>query len=289
MPNFLAAIPGYARPVRVLRSEHRGTDHQRTAQTVERMQAHVALAIGHPTVVEACRNATAGLPRDASPRDIVEAVFAWVRRNITFRNDPPEDELLIDPRVLLELPRGRRLGDCDDFSMLGAAMLGTLGFRSRVVTIKADDRDPSHWSHVYLEVFLPNGERVPFDSSHGLEAGWEAPHNYGLARWGGGMLLGGLGDGFVLDPVSLPAGGFKQQAAAVGLTFLDRIGQAYAQRVAIPEGTVVQTPAGMIARGAPGPVGPILPQLSLGGATDMLPWVLIVGGVIVVARVLSKR
>jgi hypothetical protein len=288
MPNFLAAIPGYARPVRVLRNEHRGTDHQRTAQTVERMRAHIALAIGHPTVVDAAQRATAGLSADASPRDLVEAVFAWIRRNVTFRNDPPEDELLIDPRVLLELPRARRVGDCDDFSMLGAAILGTLGFASRIVTIKADQRDPSRWSHVYLEVFLPGGERVAFDSSHGLEAGWEAPHNYGLARWGGGMLLGGLGDGFVLDPVTLPAGGLKQQAAGVGLTFLDRIGQAYAQRIAVPEGTVIQTPQGMIARGAPGPVGPILPQLSLGGATDILPWVLIIGGVIVVATVLKK-
>jgi len=280
MPNYLARIPGSAQPVRVLRQQHRGSDNARTAQTVQRMREHIALAAGSPIVVDAIASATVGLARNSPPLDIVEAVFAWIKRNVTFQNDPPQDELLIDPRVLLALPRGQRKGDCDDFTMLGAAMLATLGFTSRIVTIKADQRDPTRWSHVYLEVELPDGRRMAFDASHGLEVGWEAPDNYGLQRWGGTMLLGSLAAGE----------SWQQQLLSTGLTFADRIGQAYAQRVAVPVGTVIQTPEGMIARGpSTSAVGPILPQISLGGGQDIVPWILIIGGVIVLGTVLSRR
>jgi hypothetical protein len=74
-------------------------------------------------------------------------------------------------------------GDCDDFSMLCAALLMALGIDCCFATVGADASDPNVFSHVYVVAYW-RGARYPIDCSHGPHAGWEAPNKYGkFAEW----------------------------------------------------------------------------------------------------------
>lgn len=77
-------------------------------------------------------------------------------------------------------------GDCDDFSMWGAAQLLARGVPVSYVTVAADSRDPSLYSHVYLVAYPKSGryagQRVPIDLSHGPYVGWETPNRFGKRR-----------------------------------------------------------------------------------------------------------
>jgi len=91
----------------------------------------------------------------------------------------PVVETLIRPvdQAVLSNPQG----DCDDFSMYGAAHLLARGVPVSFCTVAADGSDPSIYSHVYL-VAYPNGRRVPLDLSHGPYAGWETANRFGKRR-----------------------------------------------------------------------------------------------------------
>jgi hypothetical protein len=115
----------------------------------------------------------------SSGTDPLTGVHRWVRSHVRFREDadaarslsgfdPSDTEVLIRPIDLIRMPQPA--GDCDDFSMLTAAMLRALGIRVAFVTIAADPAAPDTYSHVYVSA---NG--IPVDSSHGPRPGWRAP------------------------------------------------------------------------------------------------------------------
>jgi Transglutaminase-like superfamily len=282
--EYLGQHPTFGR-FRVWDQTQWGSDDDRTRQTVKRMAYNVRKAVPSPEVGNAVAAAVRHLPWDASDREVFDAVFNWIGSNVRFRNDPPYDELLLEPELLLSLRNPA--GDCDDYSQLAGAMLGRLGYPSRIVTVKADQRQPDRWSHVYLDAYDSFGHRVPFDSSHGPEVGWEAPVHFGRAEWEGydvtlnlsprGGTWGMQGLGFDWGPV-----------VTSGLTVGVDIGKAFAQRIAAPPGTYIQTPeGGVISRGAPQST-PILPSLNIGGGADILPWLLIAGGLVAGLAVLKR-
>ena len=81
-------------------------------------------------------------------------------------------EVLVAPSRLISMPRPQ--GDCDDFAMLGMALLGRQRIESRFVTIKGNPYAADEWSHVYLTAWDgARDEWIPFDASHGKYAGWE--------------------------------------------------------------------------------------------------------------------
>jgi hypothetical protein len=96
----------------------------------------------------------------------------------------PVVETLIRPvdQVVLR----QRQGDCDDFSMLGAAHLLARGVPCAYVTVAADAQDPLVYSHVYLAAYPSDsrgyGHRVAMDLSHGPELGWEVSNKYNKRR-----------------------------------------------------------------------------------------------------------
>ena len=108
----------------------------------------------------------------------------------------PLVEALIRPvdEAWLQNPQG----DCDDFSMYGAAHLLARGVPCSFVTVAADDSDPNMYSHVYLAAY-PHGGRVPLDLSHGHYPGWETANRFGKRReWPvGSNGLGLLGMGLL--------------------------------------------------------------------------------------------
>ncbi len=124
-----------------------------------------------------------------------EAVYRWVKRRVQFFNDEhtaqplafdiPVVEVLIRPIDLAAMCSNggcRRAGDCDDFSMYGAALLLALGRRVSFVTVAADAADPERFSHVYLASYGPGG-RIPLDISHGPAVGWETQHYTRRDEW----------------------------------------------------------------------------------------------------------
>jgi Transglutaminase-like superfamily len=102
-----------------------------------------------------------GRVRPYDERGEVRAIFEWVLRNIRFTKDPEGKECLRPARTTLEWG----FGDCDDINaILLPAMLGTVGYRVRLVTIASHPADPSQFTHVYCEVHL-EGRWTPIDAA----------------------------------------------------------------------------------------------------------------------------
>jgi Transglutaminase-like superfamily len=75
----------------------------------------------------------------------IDAIFDWVKNNIEFRGE--YSETLQSPEATINLGAG----DCDDQAMLAAAMLNSLGYETRFVTV-ALHGSADEYSHVYVEV-----------------------------------------------------------------------------------------------------------------------------------------
>ncbi|SRR5216684_4496243 len=133
-----------------------------TAQTVAVIRTLVDHGKKDPRV-----NRTAGsILRSAGVRPYddageVRAIFSWVLRNIRFTKDPEGKECLRPAATTLEWG----FGDCDDINaILLPSMLGTVGYRTRLVTIASHPGAPEQFSHVYCEVHL-GGRWIPLDAA----------------------------------------------------------------------------------------------------------------------------
>jgi hypothetical protein len=133
--------------------------------------------------------------------DKVASAHAHTRNSIRFQQDedsgsgirglgyPAEEivEVIVRPLDMARyIDQAKAIGDCDDFSMYAAALLESQGIPCGFVTVAADPRDPSQYSHVYV-VAYPRDEfgrrvRVPIDASHGDVAGWEVPNMFGKRK-----------------------------------------------------------------------------------------------------------
>jgi len=89
---------------------------------------------------------------DVDCNKVAEAIFLWVRDNIGYINDPPDD--YFQPAV--ETLEKVKAGDCDDHAILLAAMLGSIGFEPIFVILPG---------HVYIELQQSSGEPIPMDTS----------------------------------------------------------------------------------------------------------------------------
>jgi antitoxin (DNA-binding transcriptional repressor) of toxin-antitoxin stability system len=121
-------------------SENRLTD-----ETIRRMFQLVGQAVTDPKFQELVYQITQAVPgKDYSGE--VRSIFNWVKANIKYTRDPYGVELVQD--VWSTINRGR--ADCDDFSILIAAMGEVMGNPSRFVTVSTrPDKEPCH---VYPEL-----------------------------------------------------------------------------------------------------------------------------------------
>ncbi|MGH8896761.1 MAG: transglutaminase domain-containing protein [Egibacteraceae bacterium] len=85
----------------------------------------------------------------------------WLRKvhPIDYVRDPAQVELVMHPFLTYH----KKMGDCDDSSVLWTGMLGTIGAPHRFRTYKADPRRPDEYSHVVGQVFVPNAGWVNND------------------------------------------------------------------------------------------------------------------------------
>jgi len=162
-------------------------------QTIALMREYAVEDSATPLIQTEARQALAARP-NATPE---EAVFGWVRNRTSFRADEataapiagyfeaPIVEVLtrpVDLAAMCTRSGCRRAGDCDDYSMYGAALLLALGRQVSYVTVAADPMAPDRFSHVYLASYA-DGTRVPLDISHGPYAGWETPNYSRRQEW----------------------------------------------------------------------------------------------------------
>ena len=77
------------------------------------------------------------------------AIHAYVRDQIAYRMDPNDIEMVKTPQKVLETGAG----DCDDKSVLAAALLESLGHPARFVAVGFV---PGELTHVYVETKIGN-------------------------------------------------------------------------------------------------------------------------------------
>jgi len=151
-----------------------------TRQTISMLRSLVDDAWKDPfvnrTAIEIIRNAGVA-PFDAWGQ--VRAIYNYAH-SFYFVNDPIMKEALRPTRELLQL----KAGDCDDINAnVLPALLGTIGYETRLVTVAADRDHPDSFSHVYAEVFL-DGEWIPLDAARpGAIFGMAPSRFYHRAWW----------------------------------------------------------------------------------------------------------
>lgn len=250
-------------------------DPEATAATI-RLMSQFTLADSRADLIRAAAaQATAGA---ATPEQAAAMIHAWVKSHVHFVEDaeparlagvpdPQSAEVLIRPIDLLRMPRPS--GDCDDFSMLVAAMLLAQGIEPAFKTIKADAENPGAYTHVYVIAKLPTGD-LPIDASHGPAAGWEHA-NLGAQVWPIVPRRHALGSLRAID-----WGGLIQTGASTAADiFKARYGQP-------PPGTYIAGNGQTIYRQQPGATDLNFPGIAAGGSGLTLG-LMALGGLILVA------
>jgi hypothetical protein len=172
-----------------------------TVQTVQEMCRQIHEAARDPLVKEIARRAVAtfkggpgwagsGFNSAANPRQWADSCWWWCKWNLKFKHhgsmfeawskdlgDPQTKlQLLIAPDVLVRMKRME--GDCAIYTMMLCAMLESLGIQWQIVTLAADGRQPTIFSHVF-----PRAAGETLDASHGSGPGWEVPLHDQHRRW----------------------------------------------------------------------------------------------------------
>jgi hypothetical protein len=101
------------------------------------------------------------------------AIFEWVKRNIRWTRDPTNKEGIQDAATTLQWG----IGDCDCMSILICSLLGSIGARTRLVTISNHADAPEDFSHIFPEVRL-DGRWIPVDAGRRAPAWGKGP-----SRW----------------------------------------------------------------------------------------------------------
>lgn len=129
-------------------------------QTMGLMKAMTNQAIDHPLIRRYAAQATEGVPR-GNPKQSAVAIGEWVRVKVRYLPDPLHQEHLTAPATMIQaIDQGKKVfGDCDDMSMLVAAMTKSIGLQPIFHGVGRGKT----FHHVYTEV---NG--IPVDPTVSL-------------------------------------------------------------------------------------------------------------------------
>jgi transglutaminase-like putative cysteine protease len=117
-------------------------------------------------VTEIARGIVAGLPEKDHLAEM-NALFEFVRDSIRYVMDTNGVERIQSPAYTLR----ERQGDCDDQSILLAALLEGIGIPARFTAVGFS---PDAFEHVYVQA-RPEGEWIGLDPTERVAAGWEPP------------------------------------------------------------------------------------------------------------------
>lgn len=262
-------------------------DDRATEQTIHHMRRYALEDAGKPEIERAVQHAyrLAGCRADSSDFTRAHAIWMWIRTHVRFREDreiaaeaglpdPDQAEVLIRPADLVRM--NRPAGDCDDFSMLAAAMLIAAGIPVSFLTL-ATNRGDDRWSHVccVAHTWGDYGD-VTVDASHGTSFGWRA-ESHRAKEWpviGGVAPLGNVAGLGSIDWGSIIVAGVKAGSDI-----------ARARFAVPPSGTYIQTPGGTVFRQPDGSSAFAFPGVAVGPSSSTL---LIVAAVVVLL-VVTKR
>lgn len=118
-----------------------------------------------PVRMMAVRLTNGNLQKDY--RREIDAVYRFVRDEIRYVRDVQGTETLHTAEQILK----QRAGDCDDKSILLAAMLGAIGFKTRLVAVGFK---PGQYQHVFVEVKLGKSW-IPLETTEPVDMGWQFP------------------------------------------------------------------------------------------------------------------
>lgn len=195
LPDLLAAMrAGPTQAPFVMQADLRNMDTA-TAQTIEQMALLIKESIDDPLTQSIAERACSTWGQGSKdPRSVAWACWWYAKHSIRFVLDQPAArkftgmpealEFLVSPALML---RSRKMqGDCDDFTMMICALLGSRGLGYEIITVAANPREPRTFSHVYCRAILPDGSRFPLDASReGKYPGWQVPaaHVSRLQAW----------------------------------------------------------------------------------------------------------
>ncbi len=81
----------------------------------------------------------------------IRAITKWVQNNAVYRKDPIHVEYYHSARRLIkDIESGRSAADCDDFVILGASLLGAIGYETGALIV--DSNGDGTFNHVMLVV-----------------------------------------------------------------------------------------------------------------------------------------
>jgi hypothetical protein len=146
---------------------------QGTAQTIALIRQLVDRGMKDPAVNRTALSILQNVPPHDEEAE-VRAIYDWVRGHIRFTKDLYGKETLRPAAAILEVGAG----DCDDINgILLPALLGTVGYRARLVTVASQAEAPDQFSHVYAEVCV-GGQWIPLDAARPYAAFGKAPMNF---------------------------------------------------------------------------------------------------------------
>ncbi len=113
-------------------------------------------------------------PPRLSARDVAKArsIHGRIRSNVRYTSDIAGVDTYQKPSHTLAL----HAGDCDDYSSLTCAALGSIGIPCRYKVIRT--KGAKDWNHIYAQAGFPRAKPVRWismDSSVSMPFGWEAP------------------------------------------------------------------------------------------------------------------
>lgn len=151
-------------------------------QTINLIREIVDDAVKDPvvnsTAIEFVRSGGVTYAGSFSRDQKAQAIYNAVATRWTYVEDPVgpfgPKETLRPVRLLLQT----FAGDCDDATILIAALCGTIGIPCRAVTIAADPSAPREFSHIYPEVEVAPGRWVAMDVARPGSSYASAPARY---------------------------------------------------------------------------------------------------------------
>jgi hypothetical protein len=86
-----------------------------------------------------------------------QAIGQFVKDHVRYVKDPVGTESLQAPDMMIRMMQevGYAMGDCDDMSLLMAALLMSVGIAPKFRAIKYDEKCP-HFNHIYVVVYENN-------------------------------------------------------------------------------------------------------------------------------------
>jgi transglutaminase-like putative cysteine protease len=124
----------------------------------------------------AIRELSANLVMGVAPKDFyaeAQTIFDYVQSNIRYVMDVNDVETLSPANWVLS----NGYGDCDDFAVLLASMLESIGHKCRFMAISFDG--PEDFEHVLIQTKIGN-RWITADATEANAFGWQPP---GITYW----------------------------------------------------------------------------------------------------------